>query len=496
MNNNKNMNKIVRILILTSSMLFAWCLCFSQDEATIVLDLKKTRADYEIAKQKFENNKKLLDERAISLNDFNQSKNELLSKEVDYQKLLLRLISVQSYIIVEKATKYQDAKGNRRVKVTVKSAIEGNQEYLNQFKDHFDVFSPEMRSGKIYNVFVSLVNIADQITISSPYEYRIPSIDMGNEAIADFELLKDMENLQVVLNYNGKKDQKNIYLEKDASINSIDISSTQFSQEADLSSQATYDLSLEKFSSDDDAYRIMILNLPKQITYDILDAESKVSQIKFLQGVNTKKLSLKVYLPDRDDDIIVMDKPITFYCAVLTNAEYNKIVEKNNQIFSESEIKNILGGKEKLEIIPRGKGKIEVNAPNLYHEIKIGDSVNMKVVIRNAGTRRLDNIKVLLDMPVNWHSNVNPELIKELEPNKEVEVDISIIPAKDEGVGAQEVKIKTEALADNRRVDSDDKTVRIQIEAKTQVLWIIVLIVLLIGLIVGIVIFGIKISKR
>ena len=490
------MNKAIKFLVLTSAMLFVWCLCFSQEEANIILDLKKVRADYEIAKQKFENNKKLLDEKAISTNDFNQSKNELLSKEVDYQKLILKLISQQSYVIVERATKYQDAKGNRRVKVIVKSTMEGNEEYLNQFKDHFDVFSPEMRSGKIYNVFVSLVNIADQTIISSPYEYRIPAIELGHDAVADFELLKDMENLQVLLNYNGKKDQKNIYLVKDASVNIIDISLTPFSQEAELGSQIKFDLSLERFSTSDDAYKIVLLNLPRQITYDILDMESIVSQIRFSQSLNTKKLSLHLYIPDVDDENIVIDKPIKFCCVVLTNTEYDKIKDKKDQPFSEKEIKELVGGKDYLEIIPRGKGKIEVNAPNLYHEIKVGDSISMKIIIKNAGTRRLDNIKVSMDMPTNWHSSVSPELIKALYPNKEIEVLVCILPPSDEGVGAQEVKIKTEALVDNRRVESDDKTVRIQIEAKTPVFWTIILILLLVGLIVGIVIFGIKISKR
>lgn len=69
-------------------------------EASLLLDLKKTRADYEVATQKFGNDTKWYGEKAISQNDFNRSKNELLSKEVDYQKLILKLISQQSYIPV------------------------------------------------------------------------------------------------------------------------------------------------------------------------------------------------------------------------------------------------------------------------------------------------------------------------------------------------------------------------------------------------------------
>jgi uncharacterized membrane protein len=63
-------------------------------------------------------------------------------------------------------------------------------------------------------------------------------------------------------------------------------------------------------------------------------------------------------------------------------------------------------------------------------------------------------------------------------------------------VGAQELKIKTEAFADNRSVQTEDKTVRIQVQAKTPILWTSILIILLIGLVIGIVYFGIKISRR
>lgn len=472
---------------------------FSQDDqASLLLDLKKTRAAYEIAKEKYENDKALLENKAISESEYIQSKNELLSKEVDYQKLILKLISEQSYVIVEKAIKYQNKSGERRVKVILRSTMEGNQEYLQQFEQHFDVFTPEMRTSRIYNVFVSLENMQDQIIIGSPYKIRIPSIELGKTAIADFKLLKDVESVQVALKYNGGNDAMNIYLEKDASANIVDIISTQFSQEADLGFSATYDLTLERFSTSDDAYQLLVLNLPRQVSTDFFDSEinARLSQLKFNQGVNIRKLSLKTYLPDRVDEDIAIDKPMEFYAVVLTRDEFEKISNNRNKKFSKNELDKIQGGKVRLELTPRGVGRIEVQAPSLYHEISVGDSVIMKVTVRNDGTRRLDNIKISIDKPLHWNSIIQPDLIKSLEPEKEKIVHISIIPPTDVSVGAQEVKIKTQALADNRRVQTEDKTVRIQIEAKTPVLWIIFLILFLIGLVIGIIIFGIKISKR
>lgn len=472
---------------------------FSQqdNEASLTLDLKKARATFDLAKQKFENNKKLIDNKAISEDEFSRSKNELLSAEVDYQKLMLRLVSQQSYVIIEKAIKYQNKAGDKKVKLVLRSTMEGNQEYLNQFKDHFDIFTPEMRSSKVYNIFISLVNIPDQTIIGSPYESRIATINMGETASADFTLLKDLESVQVNLSYGGKIDKKNIYLEKDASANVVDIASTQFSQETNLGAQATYDLTLERFSSSDDVYQLIVLNLPNQVSVEFVDAGSsaRLSQLKFNQGINVRKLSLKVYLPERYDQNIVIDKPMEFYALAVTKEVFDKLKD-TGKTFTESEINKIPGGKIKLELVPRGVGKVEVRAPNLYHEIKTGDSVNMSISVYNDGTRRLDNIKITCDNPLNWKSIITPDIIKSLEPGKEENITISIIPPKDVSVGAQEVKIKTEAFVNNTRVESGDKTVRIQIEAKTPILGTIFLILLLLGVIVGVVVFGIKISKR
>lgn len=469
-----------------------------EDQASLLLDLKKARASYEIASQKLENDKKLYDNKAISEEEYNQSKNELLSKEVDYQKLILRVIAQQSYVIVEKAIKYQTPNGERRVKITLRSTLEGNQEYLQQFEEHFDVFTPEMRSNKIYNIFVSLSSLEDKTIISSPYETRIPVLELGKTVDADFGLLRDVESLAVSLNYGGRKDEKNIYLEKDASANIVDIVSTQFSQEVDLGSSAVFDLTLERFSASDDVYALQVLNLPRQISYEFVDAETnaRVSQIKFTQGVNIKNLNLRTFLPDRDDEEVVIDKPLIFYALVLIRDENEKLGNVFGKNFAQDEIDAIQGGRVRLELVPRGVGRIEVRAPSLYHEITVGDSVNMEVTVRNDGTRHLDNIKIETDNPLNWRSVIQPDLIRSLEPEREEIVRLAFIPPSDVGVGAQEVKIKTEALADNRRVQTEDKTVRIQVQARTPILWTAVLIMFLIGLVLGIVIFGIKISRR
>ncbi len=484
---------IVGVTILLIAPLFS-----QEDQASLILDLKRARAAYEMAKQTFENDQMLFENKGISENQYNQSKNDYLAREVDYQKLILRVMAQQSYILVERAVKYQTSSGQRHVRVTLRSTMEGNQEYLSQFEEHFDIFTPEMRSNKIYNVFVSLINIEDQTIIGSPYEIRVPSIDLGETAMADFELLRDVESLQVSLNYSGRTDQKNIYLQKDASANIVDINSTQFSQEANLESDATFDLTLEKFSASDDIYRLLVLNLPRQISTEFIDSETgaRISQIKFVQGVNTKRLSLRTYLPDRDDEEVVIDEPIVFYAFVLTAEQLESLGDTRNRVFDQAELDGIQGGRVKLELIPRGVGVVEIQAPTLYHEIQSGEQVEMTITIKNTGTRRLDNVRVYTDDPLGWDSVIEPDLISSLEVEEELAVNLIFTPPSDVGVGAQEVKIRTEAMAENRLIEAPDKTVRIQISGRTSLMGTAILIVFLIALVVGIVIFGIKLSRR
>jgi uncharacterized membrane protein len=120
----------------------------------------------------------------------------------------------------------------------------------------------------------------------------------------------------------------------------------------------------------------------------------------------------------------------------------------------------------------------------------------MEVRVKNTGTRRLNNIRIFTDLPLNWRSEIQPDLIPSLDQGKEEIVEIGFFPHEEISVGDYEPKIKTECIADNRQVESEDKIVRIHITARTNVLGISLLVLFLVGLLVGIVVFGIKLTRR
>ena len=99
---------------------------------------------------------------------------------------------------------------------------------------------------EIKDVYVSLRS--EGKIISDPYEKTIQSLALEQEKQVTFQLLKDVENLDVNVFYSGKDETTAVYLQKGLSANIVTVNSAQFSQEADLESEATFDLSLEKFS--------------------------------------------------------------------------------------------------------------------------------------------------------------------------------------------------------------------------------------------------------
>lgn len=492
------MKNFLKIFAVTS--LFFLCANFmhSQESQTLkILALKQAQLQFEEMKGDFDRALKLKEEGLISEEDFARKRTAYLQAQVKYQQALISFMGSEARISVASAVKFQDRSGKKYVRVSLRYSSKELKELSKLNINAEDLFPLDFMK-EIKDVSVSLMS--EKKIISEPYEKIIASLPLETEKEVTFQLLKDVESLDVNVFYSGKNEATSVYLQKGISANMVTVNSAQFSQEADLESQATYDLSLEKFSGEANIFRLQVVNLPRQITYEFIDTQTqaRLSQIKFTEGVTSMRLSLRLYLPKNADEQVVIDKPIEFYTLALDNERSEKIEEllSAKTHLDPSEIEDLNAGSVRLEIVPRGVGKIEVQALNLYHEIKVGEMVNMEVRIKNSGTRRLNNIRIYTDLPLNWRSEIKPDLIASLEQNKEEIVNIDFVPSSDVSVGDYEPKIRTECTASNRRVESEDKIVRIHISARTNVLGITALVVLLIGLLVGIVVFGIKLTRR
>jgi hypothetical protein len=495
--------KIPKILAILAAILVLFLMLGSQtpqeSQSTKLLRLKSAQLALELKKADFERFLKLKEEGLTSEADFAERQTAYLQAQVDYQQALINFMGSEARISVTRAVKFQDRSGKKYVTVGLRYASKELKELANLKINAEDLF-PLNFMKEIKDVYVSL--LSEGKIISDPYEKVIPSLPIESERNVTFQLLKDVENLEISVSYAGKTETTPVYLEKGVSANMVTINSAQFSQEADLESTATYDLSLEKFSGEANIFKLEVLNLPQQITYEFSDptTQARLSQIKFSEGVTNLKLSLKLYLPQNPDSQVVLDKPLEFYVLALDSDQTVKLREieakEGKTGIGPKEIEDLKAGSVRLELIPRGVPKVEVQAVNLYHEIKVGENVSMDVTIKNTGTRTLNNIRVFCDLPLNWRVEIKPDLIPVLQQDKDEVVNIKFLPPADVSVGDYEPKIRTECTAENRHVESEDKIVRIHITSKTNVLGITVLILLLVGLLVGIVVFGIKLTRR
>jgi hypothetical protein len=464
-----------------------------------LLRLKSAQLTLELKKADFERYLKLKEDGLASEADFAQRQTAYLQAQVDYQQALISFMGSEARISVASAVKYQDRSGKKFVRVGLRYASKELKELANLKINAEDLFPLDFMK-ELKDVYVSL--LSEGKVISDPYEKTIATLPIESQRDVTFQLLKDVENLDISISYSGKTEKTSVYLQKGVSANMVTVNSAQFSQEADLESTATYDLSLEKFSGEANVFKLEAVNLPTQITYEFSDptTSARLSQIKFSEGVTSLKLQLKLYLPKNPDDRVVLDKPLEFFVLALDNDQTEKLRALEGAAggagLGAEAVDGLKAGAVKLELIPRGVPKVEVQAVNLYHEIKVGETIGMDVTIRNTGTRKLNNIRVFCDLPLNWRVEITPDLIAGLEQNKDEVVKIKFLPPDGVSVGDYEPKIRTDALADNRRVESEDKIVRIHISSKANVLGIGALVLLLVGLLVGIVVFGIKLTRR
>ena len=355
-------------------------------------------------------------------------------------------------------------------------------------------------ANEIRGIYVSLLDVINDTNIVKPYEEKIQVLGYNETVELTFQLQKDVESLKVSLDYPelAEPDIRLIYLQKESTLDVVNVSSLRFSQEGNLGSSVTYDLTLDRLAETENTFQLRVINLLNRLSYEFRDPETKSrqSQVKFTQEQSKRNLSLIVYLPE-ELDASYLDSTLEFYVAVLDEAEATELGGVNNRLdLPADRIASIQGGVERFELIPKGVPEIEVFVPNAFQTIKIGEAVNMTATLQNIGTRDLVDIRMLVDVNTDWKYIVTPEVIGSLKRNEEKEIQLTLSPPADIGVGEYQAKLNAEVTVDNRKFEARDRSITVQIKSKTQMSVTTLLFGALILLMIAIVIVTIRISRR
>lgn len=468
-----------------------------KDDKYRLLGLKRAKEQFEAAKAEYERNQTMFEKQFISMKELERVKSAYSDAEVNYQQALLAVLFEQQYVSVVEAVKYQTKDGKKHVRLKLANTSGGGEEFkklLNIDDKLFRSLQPET----INDVYVSLLNETNAI-ISQPYESKIEELDYGKPRTIDFVLLQDLDAVTVNIIYgSGTQRAPKIFLQKDQSANRVLFQSDQFSQEVDLGGSASFSMYLELFSGSSNTYKLEIVNLPQQINNYFVDpvTQAKLSQFKFTESSQTKKANLQVYLPDRPTGDVQIDKPISFFVVAVPYERMKEVEFRQGKIYTKEEIEKLDLGYLKLEITPRGKGELKVNANQLYFTSLPGEKIEVPLEILNEGSRRLDNIEFELDLPINWTKEIKPQIIESLDIRKDKRVVITFTPPDDVPVGKYDIRLRTTCISDEKLVKAEDKTITIEVKQSENIFGTILLVLLIIGLVSVIVVFGIKLSRK
>ncbi|MDH4035458.1 MAG: hypothetical protein OEV80_16815, partial [candidate division Zixibacteria bacterium] len=285
-----------------------------RDDTYRLLGLKRSRQAFETASTEFERQQQLFQKGLITQLEFDRARAVFTDAEVNYQQSLLAVLFEKQYVTVKGAVKYQASDGSKHVRLTLANASGGSAEF-EKLLSVDDALFRSLQPDVVNNVYVSILNGVGAI-ISQPYEAKIDQLVHGQPTELDFALLEDLDAVTVSMIYaNGAMREMKIYLQKDASVDRVLVQSEQFSQEVELGSSSSFDLTLESFSGSSNTFSLEVVNLPREIGryFKAPTGSVRLSQVKFTESARTKRAALKVELPDRPSANVPMDTPIPFF---------------------------------------------------------------------------------------------------------------------------------------------------------------------------------------
>jgi hypothetical protein len=487
------------LLLLADSALLAQSSSFfnQRDDKYRLLGLKRAKEAYETARAEYERYQDMFTRQLVASAELERVRSSYRDAEVNYQQSLLAVIFEQQYITVASAVKYYAADNSRHVKITIANTSGGSAEFQKLINVEDDLFR-SLQPDVVNNIYVSVQNDQGAV-IGKPYEAKIPLLKFGEPQSVDFVLLQDLDAVTISLIYsNGSQRSMKVFLQKDATVDRVEVQSEQFSQEVDLGESATFDLALELYSGTENAFTLEAVNLPQQINRSFKDPDSKarLSQLKFSESTRSKRASLTVTLPDLPNEQVVMGKSITFFAAAIPGNKLDRLEELRRRPWTEEELRGLDVGFVRLELVPRGRGKILVRAPQLFQAIHDDEKARFRIELVNEGSNRLDNLEVKVDLPFNWTKQVEPSVIPKLEINEEKSMELTFTPPDDIAVGKYDIRVRTTGTSGGEPVVGEDKAINVEILASASVFGTLFIVILIVGLVAAVIVFGIRLSKR
>ena len=468
-----------------------------------VLEAQAALVSWQRAEEESILNIKLSEKGIVSPREVDSARETAETAELAYKETLLQLEEARLIILKEaaqisvvEARVYRTDNTRKSVDVTLANLSNVGKAKV-AYRD-----ATKKQLEKLLGVPEIQVSLRKSAIIAEPYVQTIKKLDLDEKETLTFVLLQnDIEELVVDMSYFGKTIQERVFLRKDSAFDLPTVSSMNFDQSGKLGETINYDLILERLAETEKTYQLHTLSLPPELKVQFKDTEQKatVSSVKFAQDLTKKQLAMEVIIPE-ELPLEKLDKPVEFFIVALDDASREKLQtlkhEKSGERITEADLTSAKIAHERIVFTPRGVGEIELLSSDLYREISIGDHVLVKFKVKNTGTVPLRDVRMQLEPPADWDVTAEPNVIRTLDISEEVNVDIQMFPSPDLGVGDYTIRIDAECSFEGQKVSIDEKTVRVHVESKANVIGGLILLLVLAATLVGIAIFLVRLARR
>lgn len=311
-----------------------------------------------------------------------------------------------------------------------------------------------------------LVSIKDQQSIiSQPYEQPL-TLRGAKTAVVElrYRLLKDVDDVIVLVNSGTKREEIPILLEREMSGNRLQMLSPNYSQEGALGDKVDYTIQIERFSTAARDVQLGVTGLPAGFAHEWIDAETKakLSRISFTDNQNTIRLLLRVFLPEAAS-------PDWFGRLLSFRAEA-----------SSADAATPLGTLD-LQLRPIGLPRLALSSENLLLQVAPGTQRRVLLDVSNVGAADARGISFESELPMGFRGEFDPPVLTSIGRNQKTQVALTLTATPEAVTGEYNLRVKAISAARMANVESPELTFRIEVGTGRSALWIAAIIALVLA---------------
>jgi hypothetical protein len=288
----------------------------------------------------------------------------------------------------------------------------------------------------------------EKAIIAEPYQHEVTVVGGGAEVSLQFRLLKDVDEVTLLVMSGTRAEETPILLQRNASATPVRLSSPTFSVEGVVGEKVEYAVDLERFADTSNDLRMQISGLPPSFNAEWVDTESKakVNSVRFREGQEKMQLYLRVYLPTQSDPAW-FDKVLPF-----------EVVAYDQQRETDA-------GRLGLQLHPVGAPRLALASDNLLVQVASPETKTIHMFVDNTGGAEARDVVLEADFPVGLQGTFEPRSIDLLRPRERREITLHVATNADTMAGEYTFRVKAKTKTRMIENESPEQTFRVEVRS-------------------------------